>query len=276
MIAEQATGPDTHSIQNLAGLAGRKVGVLTGSTYDGVLKKNNPQALPEYFNSFADQTEALKTGKIDGFLVDEPIARDILNHSSGMTTLKGLLTSDGYAFAFHKRRPDLQRQVNDLLRRMKADGTIRKLEEKWFGTNEAARVLSDTKPDGKNGVIRLATNGHLAPFVYIKDGKMIGYDIEIAMLIASQLGRRLEISDMDFSAIIPSLVSGKSDMGAGGNHRYRGARQIGALQHSGLQRRRCRHGGRCRRGSAHRGRRYLGWAEETVMNGRLWLKIVIN
>ncbi len=216
MIAAQAVDPALHSIQNLAGLAGKKVGVLTGSTYDGVLKKNNPQAIPDYYNNFSDQTEALKTGKIAGFLVDEPIARDIMSHSSGVRILKELLTSDGYAFAFPKNRADLQHQANELLNRMKADGTLKKLEDKWFGTNDAARVLPEMKTEGGSGVLRLATNGNLAPFAYIKNGKMVGYDIEIAMLVAAKLNRRLDIADMDFAAIIPSLVSGKSDMGAGG------------------------------------------------------------
>ncbi|MEE9912839.1 MAG: ABC transporter permease subunit [Deltaproteobacteria bacterium] len=204
------------NIQNLAELSGRKVGVLTGSTYDGVLNRHNPKALPEYFNNFSDQTEALKTGKIAGFLVDEPIARDIVNHSSGLATLKKLLTSDGYAFAFAKPQADLHRQVNAVLRELMNDGSIKKLEEKWFGTNDAVKVLPDFKLENKNGVIRLATNGNLAPFAYVKDGRMAGYDIEIAMIIAQKLGCSLEITDMDFAAIIPSLVSGKNDMGAGG------------------------------------------------------------
>jgi len=200
----------------LSQLAGKKVGVLTGSTYDRLLSQRIPGAVPEHFNNFSDQTEAVKTGKIAGFLVDEPIAKDIINHTSGMTFLKEMLSADGYAFAFAKNQPGLHRQVDAALREMRDNGTLKKLEAKWFGRDDAARVLPDLKPDGKNGVIRLATNSNLAPFAYIKNGKMVGYDIEIAMIIASKLGRKLEITDMDFAAFIPSLVSGKSDMAAGG------------------------------------------------------------
>jgi len=216
MIRAGSAGKAVINIQKIDELSGRKVGVLTGSTYDGVLNRHTPQALPEYFNNFSDQAEALKTGKIAGFLVDEPIARDIVNHSSGLTTLKDLLTSDGYAFAFAKNQANLHQQVNAALKELMKDGSIKKLEEKWFGTNASAKVLPDLKLENKNGVIRLATNGNLAPFAYVKDGKMVEYDIEIAMIIAQKLGRSLEITDMDFAAIIPSLVSGKSDMGAGG------------------------------------------------------------
>lgn len=216
VVAADDAAPEVQNIRNLSELDGKKVGVLTGSTYDRVLKNHHSRAVPEYFNSFSDQVEALKTGKIDAFLVDEPIARDILNHTAGVTCLKKLLTSDGYAFVFAKSQPELHRQVNAVLQKMINDGTIQNLEDKWFGTDETAKVLPEIKSDETKEVIRLATNSNLAPFVYSKDGKIKGYDIEIAMLVAGKLGRRLEISDMDFAAIIPSVVSGKSDMGAGG------------------------------------------------------------
>ena len=199
---------------DLSRFAGKKVGIFTGSSYDSVLKQHMPEAVPEYFNSFADQTAAVKAGKIAGFLVDEPIARDIMNNTPGVTYLKKILRSDGYAFAFPKSRPELQRQVNAALKELQDQGEIEKLDARWFGKDEAAKVLPDLATEGKNGVIRLATNSDGAPFVYIKDGKLVGYDIELAMRVAAKLGRKLEIVDMDFAAIIPSLISGKTDMGA--------------------------------------------------------------
>jgi len=199
-------------ITDVSQLAGKKVGILTGSAYDGMLKKHIPGAVPEYFNAFSDQTAALKAGKISGFLVDEPIARDIINKTAGVTFLKKPLSSDGYAFAFSKNQTALRGQVNALLKEMRANGEIAKIDAKWFGKDEAAKILPGRNPEGKNGVLRFATNSNLAPFAYVKDGKIVGYDIEIAEAVAGKLGRRLEIVNLDFAAIIPSLVAGKSDM----------------------------------------------------------------
>ena len=203
-------------ITELSQLAGKKVGLVTGSAYDNVLKNKNPEAIPEYFNTFPDQTEALKAGKIAAFLVDEPMARDIMNHISGVTILKDLLTSDGYAFALSKGQTRLQKDVNAALKEMKDNGTLQKIDVRWFGANEAAKVLPDIKLEGRNGVIRLATNSGMAPFAYLKHGKIVGYDLEIAMMIAAKLDRKLEIIDMDIAAIIPSLISEKADMAACG------------------------------------------------------------
>ena len=206
----------TADITRFSQLAGRKVGIITGSTYDRVLKKSNPGAVPEYFQMFADQAEALRSGKIAAFLVDEPIARDIMNRTEDLTILPDRLTSDGYAFAFSRRRPDLRRQFNEALEEMRTGGALRKIDAKWFGKNEADKVLPDLKTDGSNGVIRLATNSGLPPFAYIRDGQIVGYDIEIAMTIAAKFGWTVEISDMEVAAILPSLISGKSDMAACG------------------------------------------------------------
>jgi len=217
LVRKNRLSPRTGSgITDVAQLAGKKVGIVTGSTYDNVLKSRVPGAVPEYFNNFSDQTEAVKTGKIAGFLVDEPMARDIMNHTSGLVCLKELLTSDGYAFAFPKNQARLQKEVNAALKEMRHSGALQEIEARWFGGDESAKVLPDLRTEGQNGVIRLATNSGMAPFAYMKHGKLAGYDIEIARVIASKLGRTLEIVDMDIAAIIPSLITGKSDMAACG------------------------------------------------------------
>jgi polar amino acid transport system substrate-binding protein len=203
---------DDKRITELSQLAGEKVGILTGSVYDAMLKKHIPGAVPEYFNNMADQTAALKAGKIAAFLVDEPMARDIANRASGVTWLKKMLSSDGYAFAFSKKQAELQRQVNITIDELKKNGTLKKLDAKWFGKDDSAKVLPDIGIEGRNGVIRLASSSHSAPFVYVRDGKIVGYDIEIAQIIAAKLGRKLEVMDMDFAAIIPALMSDKADM----------------------------------------------------------------
>lgn len=214
VLVKKGIGPQ-HAI-DLSQLEGKKVGIVTGSAYDNLLKSRVPGAIPEYFNNFSDEAEAVKAGKIAGFLADEPLARDILNHTSGLGYLDEKLSSDGYAFALAKSRPELHKQVNDVLQEMRDNGTLKKIDARWFGKDEAAKVLPDIKLEGRNGIIRLATNSGLAPFAYIKQGRMVGYDIEIAMIIAAKLGCQLEIVDMDFAAVIPSLLSGKNDMAAGG------------------------------------------------------------
>jgi arginine/lysine/histidine transporter system substrate-binding protein len=62
-------------------------------------------------------------------------------------------------------------------------------------------------------VLSMATNATFAPYEYWDGDKIVGIDAEIAAAIAEKLGMTLKIDDMEFTAIIPALNSGKDDIG---------------------------------------------------------------
>ena len=49
------------------------------------------------------------------------------------------------------------------------------------------------------------------PFEFRTQGKLVGFDIDIAKLICEKLGYALEVKDMDFSGLIAALNSGRVD-----------------------------------------------------------------
>ena len=67
-------------INNINNLEGKKVGIYTGSEYDQILSQKIKDAIPTYYNSYTDEVMALKSGKIDAFLADEPLAKEILKN----------------------------------------------------------------------------------------------------------------------------------------------------------------------------------------------------
>ena len=62
----------------------------------------------------------------------------------------------------------------------------------------------------------MATNAAFPPYEYIEDGEYVGIDIEIAKLIAAELGKELEIKDVEFGSIVGGVKSGKFDIGMAG------------------------------------------------------------
>lgn len=70
--------------------------------------------------------------------------------------------------------------------------------------------------DGDDKVLTMGTNASFPPYEYHEGDNIVGIDAEIAQAIADKLGMTLEIQDMDFSAIIPAVTSGKIDMGMAG------------------------------------------------------------
>ncbi|MCH3914145.1 MAG: basic amino acid ABC transporter substrate-binding protein [Acidaminococcaceae bacterium] len=65
----------------------------------------------------------------------------------------------------------------------------------------------------KKGKLVLAT-GNYRPFEYHdeKTNKTVGYDIDLAEAIAKKLGVPLEVKDMQFTSLIPSLQNGQVDI----------------------------------------------------------------
>ncbi len=66
------------------------------------------------------------------------------------------------------------------------------------------------------GVLTMGTNAAFPPYEFYEGEKIVGIDAEIAELLAEKLGLELEIVDMDFTAIITSVQTGKVDIGLAG------------------------------------------------------------
>lgn len=67
------------------------------------------------------------------------------------------------------------------------------------------------------GILHMATNASFPPYEMISDdGGYEGIDVEIATLIAEKLGLELVVDDMDFTAVITSVQTGKSDIAMAG------------------------------------------------------------
>jgi len=66
--------------------------------------------------------------------------------------------------------------------------------------------------DGKK-VLKMATSADYPPFEsFDAEGNFIGFDIEVAKLVAEELGYELKIENMDFSGLIGALQAKRVDM----------------------------------------------------------------
>ena len=200
------------SITELDQLSGQKVGVVTGAVFDQALLDRVPDALPQYYNSQSDAVAALLSGRIAAIVTDEPMARDIAARTPGLALVKEMFRADSYAFALPLGSEALCGQINEVLARFREDGTLAQVDAVWFGADEDAKVLPDLELTGENGVLRFATCSSHAPFSFIKDGQVVGYDIDLILRICGELGYSLELFDMDFGGIIPGITAGKYDV----------------------------------------------------------------
>ena len=125
------------------------------------------------------------------------------------------LTNEEYAFGVDKTQPELLEKTNAFIEKIKGDGTLDKICDKYFGSGEPEAVES-AKLDSSKDQLVVATNAAFEPFEYTKGDSYYGIDMELAKLLADELGKELVIENMDFDAVCLSVSQQKCDIAMAG------------------------------------------------------------
>jgi polar amino acid transport system substrate-binding protein len=115
------------------GLVGAQPGTTPFYTavYD-VLDGNEKNPRIKLFETFGETVQALKTGDVDTVLTDGTAGKGYVDASNGgLKLIGGPLGSEDFGFIF-KKTSDLVAPINAAIAAMKADGTLDKLNKKWF------------------------------------------------------------------------------------------------------------------------------------------------
>lgn len=111
----------------------------TGGAY--IQDKIQPDKQPREFSTLGAATQALANGQIDAFLMDVAIGAEIVKERGQDIDMTGqFITNERYGALFEKGNP-LKAQVNKAIEAIKADGTLKKLQAKWFPATEDLPTL---------------------------------------------------------------------------------------------------------------------------------------
>jgi polar amino acid transport system substrate-binding protein len=131
--------------KTLAELKKYKLGAQVGTTsYNYIVKNIKPDQQPAVYNNSNDVNSGLKSGGIDGIVVDLPTAFIIVGaeevpNSVVVGSLPGAGGGDHLGAVFAKGN-SLVKCVNKALATLKANGTLKQLQTKWI-SNAGAPVL---------------------------------------------------------------------------------------------------------------------------------------
>ena len=126
------------------------------------------------------------------------------------------LTEELYAFGVDKTQPELLEDVNKFIKKIKEDGTFDEICDRYFGDGTPVAVKSAALDPSKNQLV-VATNAAFEPFEYTEGGDTYyGIDMEIAALLAKELGKELVIQHMDFDAVCLAVGQQKCDIAMAG------------------------------------------------------------
>lgn len=124
---------DIHSVEDL--LKEKEVAVQVGTTaaYYAAEKGMNTRN----FDHSSDIVMELKAGGANAGILDKPAA-DYFVATDGKGAFRVVDVPDSkvqyFAFGFNKDNKELQQEVNAAIAKLKKDGTLNKLHEKWFNT----------------------------------------------------------------------------------------------------------------------------------------------
>ena len=116
-------------------MKGKLIGVQKGSTQSEIMSRMYPKAKTVEIAKNADIILQLQSGKIDGALLDDPIAQLYASANPGLTATELTFKNDpeydvGSSIAVSKEAPDVLESIDKTLQRIMDDGTYDKLLEK--------------------------------------------------------------------------------------------------------------------------------------------------
>lgn len=115
-----------------------KVGVQLSTTGDiyisGDVEDGKTKVEVKQYEMGAEAVAALSSGKIDAVLIDNEPAKSFVAANEGLKILDGEYTVEDYAIAFAKNS-ELKDQVNTALKELIADGSVKKVVDKYISAD---------------------------------------------------------------------------------------------------------------------------------------------
>ncbi|WP_405858073.1 transporter substrate-binding domain-containing protein [Streptomyces sp. NBC_01515] len=122
---------------------GRKLGAQAQTTGEDYVKSKGFD--PVSFESSDAVLNGLRTGQVQAVIIDYPVVQGWLKTKANADAFKvvdNLNTGEQYGFTVKKGNTKLLAAINRAIKDAKADGTYKKLYEKWIGPYDASATAS--------------------------------------------------------------------------------------------------------------------------------------
>jgi polar amino acid transport system substrate-binding protein len=121
-------------------LFGKKIGVQSGTTGEKWatenLKPHGATIVP--FKDTTGAFNALQAKSVDAVVNDLPVTAEIIKEgpTRGFVIIDSIPTGEQYGIGIAKDRPELLKAVNGALAKIKADGQLKQIYDKWISTGQ--------------------------------------------------------------------------------------------------------------------------------------------
>jgi ABC-type amino acid transport substrate-binding protein len=132
------------SLKSLEELEGKTVGVQQGTTGQELAKEEIGGAEIRPFPEGPDAVNALKSGVVEGVVIDAPVAQNAVEKSGGVELAEKIPTEEDYGIAVAQGESELLDEINKGLKEVEEDGTYTKIFKKWFHFEPPKAIFSAT------------------------------------------------------------------------------------------------------------------------------------
>ena len=198
------------------GGADTKVAVQAGTTSEAYAKVLKGVEVVSH-ETFPNAANDMKNGNADYVFCDKTTALSLCKEISGLKIVDIALSSENYGIGIDPTQAGLKAQIDAILEDKAAE--IEAIKEKYMNGDEASYVgvESATKDSAKAAEqLVVATNAEFAPWEYKIGNKFYGIDMEIAQILADELGMELVIDDMAFEAVVDAVGKHNIDIAMSG------------------------------------------------------------
>lgn len=119
-------------INGVADLAGKKVGVQTGTTGDIYASDDDTIGEVVQYNSGTEAVLALSQGKIDAVIIDNEPAKKYIEKYDNLVIIDEEYTYEEYAMCIAKGNTELVEKVNEALKALKDSGALQAIIDKYI------------------------------------------------------------------------------------------------------------------------------------------------
>ena len=170
-----------------------------------------------FYDSLTDMLMALNRGDIVVLETDQNTVRYIVSRNEGIVDRPPYLNPNNLFFSILLRGEDveLRDQISDCIVRMKEDGTIEALRQRYIEDviegDDPDAVAPEVLPDART--IRVAVTGDRPPMDYVSaGGEPMGFNTALSAEIAKRLGVNIEFVTVDCAARGVALATGVCDI----------------------------------------------------------------
>jgi len=144
-LSEQAVlVKEGSDIKSLEDLDGKTVAVQQGTTGQELAKEELGGSEIRPFPEGPDAVNALKSGTVEGVIIDAPVAQNAVEKSGGVEIAEKVPTEEEYGIAVAQGETELLEEINKGLEEVLDDGTYKKIYEKWFKLEPPQEIFSAT------------------------------------------------------------------------------------------------------------------------------------